>query len=419
MLRRDLLRAGVAIAAAASMPGWPVRLAKAAPKPRNLLVVFNYGGWDTTYGLDPKPRGGKVDVGDGDIARVGEIPILASTSRPKVAEFFQRYGAVAAVVNGVQVRSIAHEECIKRMLTGTPSSESADVAATAAFELGRDLPVPYLVLGPIAMTGAFGSIAGRTGSVNQLRTIVMPGADYPPPRGRSPYGDVAPSEAEEGLVAAYLEASAERQRAVRAQRGSNAKQIDDFVKSMEREGLLRRFVKDSGGFGDFAYTPDLRVQSEIAVRALERGLSHSVMLGGGLQWDTHNDNAQQSMLYENLFDGLVDLGTRLERAKLLEQTTVLVVSEMGRTPKLNVTRGKDHWPVTSALVFGAGVAGNRAVGATDDALGALSVDLATGKPAPDGKQLQTANVASAVLEIVGVDPKKYYPGSEPLHAIVA
>ena len=45
------------------------------------------------------------------------------------------------------------------------------LGATAAFELGRELPVPYLVLGPIAMTGAFGSIAGRTGSVNQLGQV--------------------------------------------------------------------------------------------------------------------------------------------------------------------------------------------------------------------------------------------------------
>lgn len=419
MLRRDLLRAGVALAAVASMPAWTARVAKAAQKPKNLLVVFNYGGWDTTYGLDPKPRGGKIDVGDGEITRFGEIPILASASRPKVAEFFQKYGAMTAVVNGVQVRSIAHEECIKRMLTGTPSTDNADVAATAAFELGRDLPVPYLVLGPIALTGAFGSIAGRTGSVNQLRSLIVPGSEYPPPRGLPPYAGVDATDAEEGLVHAYLAASADRQRAVRAQRGSNAKQIDDFARSLDREGLLRRFVKDNGGFGDFAYTPDLGVQSTIAVKALERGLSRTVMLGGGFQWDTHNGNDRQSMLYDDLFGGLTALAKSLEDSKLLDQTTVLVVSEMGRTPKLNVMRGKDHWPVTSALVFGAGVAGNRAVGATDDALGAMSIDLATGRPDSAGKQLQSANLAAAVLSIVGVDPKKYYPGSEPLHAIVA
>jgi hypothetical protein len=423
MLRRDLLRAGVATAAAASVPSllqssWS-RPAAAATPPRNLLVVFNYGGWDTTVALDAKPAGGGIDVADGEITRIGEISIRAHESRASVTEFFRAYGAVTSVVNGIQVRSIAHDECLKRILTGTPQADNADVAATAAFELGRELPVPYLVLGPIAMTGGYGSIAGRTGSINQLGSILVPGSEYPPPRSTSAYGDLVPTASEEERVGAYLRASAERQRAARGRGASNAKQLDDFVRSLDREGLLRRFVKDSGGFGSFAYTPDLRVQSEIAVRAIERGLSNSVMLGGGFDWDTHNDNAGQSPLHQALFAGLLDLGRKLEAAKLLERTTVLVLSEMGRTPKLNVTRGKDHWPVTSALVFGAGVRGNRVVGATDDALGARSIDLTTGLPARDGKQLQTANLAAAVLRIVGVDPSRHLPSVEPLDAIVA
>lgn len=422
MLRRDLLRAGVALTAAAAIPSSArnfTRTASAAPAPRNLLVVFNYGGWDTTYALDAKARGGKIDVGDGEITRIGEIPILAHANRPSVTEFFRTYGSMTSVVNGIQVRSIAHSECIKRMLTGTPSTDSADVAATAAFELGRELPVPYLVLGPIAITGAYGSIAGRTGSVNQLRSLVVPGGEYPPARNAMSRADIAPTASEEDLVRAYLKAGADRQRAVRGQGAANGKQLDDFVRSLDREGLLRRFVKDNDGFGDFAYTPDLAVQSDIAVRAIERGLSQSVMLGGGFQWDTHNDNTDQVALHESLFAGLIALGKSLEAKKLLDKTTVLVISEMGRTPKLNVSRGKDHWPVTSALVFGAGVAGNRVVGATDDSLGALSVDLKSGRPADGGKQIQTANLAAAVLRIVGVDPSRHHPSVEPLDAIVA
>jgi hypothetical protein len=344
MNRRDLLRAGVAIAAATALPSslgrsgssW-LRTASAAPAPKNLLVVFNYGGWDTTYALDAKPRGGKIDVAEGEITRFGEIPILAHASRPKVSEFFKTFGSMTAVVNGIQVRSIAHDECVKRMLTGTPSTDNADLAATTAYELGRELPVPYLVLGPIAVTGAYGSIAGRTGSVNQLRSLVVPGGEFPPPRNTMAYRDVAPSAAEEDMVRNYLKASTDRQRATRGMGAANTKQLDDFVRSLEREGLLRQFVKQNSGLGDFAYTPDLAVQSEIGIRAIERGLSQSVMLGGGFQWDTHNNNTTQAMLHEQLFTGLIDIGKKLQAAKLLEKTTVLVISEMGRTPKLNVT----------------------------------------------------------------------------------
>jgi len=418
MLRRDLLRAGLALGAAAAIPSW-IRPASAAPKAKNLLVVFNYGGWDPTYSLDPKSPGGMIDVGKGSIERIGEIPVFTDASRPNVAAFFRAYGSMTCVVNGVQVRSIAHEECIKRMLTGTPSADNPDVAAAAAYELGRELPVPYLVLGSIAMTGAYGAVAGRTGSVNQLRSLVVPNGDYPAPARVGAYASVGATADEEKLVRAYVNASADRQRATRGQRGANQKQLDDFTKSLEREGLLRKFVSENGGFGEFSYTPDLSVQTDIAVKAIERGLSRSIMLGGCLQWDTHNDNTLQEKLHDDLFKNLAKLAKSLEDAKLLDSTTVLVLSEMGRTPKLNVTHGKDHWPVGSAMLFGAGVAGNRVVGATDDKLGALSVDLASGKASHDGKQIQTGNLQAAVLDLVGVDPSKYFPGVEALHAIKA
>ncbi len=418
LCRRDLLRAGIALGAAATIPSW-IRPAAAAPKAKNLLVVFNYGGWDPTYSLDPKSPGGMVDVGKGTIERIGEIPVFTDPARPNVGQFFRTYGSMTCVVNGVQVRSIAHEECIKRMLTGTPSADNPDVAAAAAYELGRELPVPYLVLGSIAMTGSYGAVAGRTGSVNQLRSLVVPNGAYPAPQRVGMYPETKPTDAEENIVRAYVQASAERQRATRGQRAANQKQLDDFTKSLEREGLLRKFVAENGGFGDFSYTPDLSVQTDIAVKAIERGLSRSVMLGGGFQWDTHNDNTMQEKLHDDLFKGLLDLGKRLEASKLLESTTVLVISEMGRTPKLNVSHGKDHWPVTSALVFGAGVAGNRVVGATDDKLGAMSVDLASGKAAGEGKQIQTGNLQAAVLDLIGVDASKYFPGVEALHAIKA
>jgi uncharacterized protein (DUF1501 family) len=90
---------------------------------------------------------------------------------------------------------------------------------------------------------------------------------------------------------------------------------------------------------------------------------------------------------------------------------------MGRTPKLNAGGGKDHWPVTSAMLLGAGVRGGRVIGATDDSLGALSLDLASGAADPKGRQLQTGNLVAGVLEHVGVDPTTHFPEVEPLGAL--
>jgi uncharacterized protein (DUF1501 family) len=201
-------------------------------------------------------------------------------------------------------------------------------------------------------------------------------------------------------------------------RGSNAKQLDAFIKSMERAGLLRGFAKKNPAFGKREYVPELSVQVSVGVAALESGLSRAVMMETS-NWDTHGDNTLQSYLHESLFKGLVSLTEQLEQKQLLANTVVVVLSEMGRTPKLNGAGGKDHWPVTSALVFGAGVAGDRVLGATDDQIGAASIDLATGKPSANGKQLQTGNLVAGVLELAGVDPAAYLPGVEPFRAIRA
>ena len=39
----------------------------------------------------------------------------------------------------------------------------------------------------------------------------------------------------------------------------------------------------------------------------------------------------------------------------MDELTVVVLSEMTRTPKFNVSGGKDPWPYTSALLLGHGL----------------------------------------------------------------
>ncbi|HAW30099.1 MAG TPA: DUF1501 domain-containing protein, partial [Planctomycetaceae bacterium] len=56
----------------------------------------------------------------------------------------------------------------------------------------------------------------------------------------------------------------------------------------------------------------------------------------------------------------------LEERGLLEQTTVIVWGEFGRTPRINAKGGRDHWPGTqSVLLAGGGIQGGRVVGQTD------------------------------------------------------
>ncbi|MDD9935725.1 MAG: DUF1501 domain-containing protein [Myxococcales bacterium] len=416
--RRQMLKASAATLACASLPGgWAPARAQSSSAARKLIVVLNNGGWDPTYALDPKPGSSIVDTPEGEIRQFGNHAVLTNATRPAVDDFFTRYGDITAVVNGLQVRSFVHTDCIKRILTGSPSETTPDLGAITAFELGRELPVPYLALGGQARGGPLAAITGRTGTTNQLAALIDPAAGYPRPGGVLPEIGLVPSDGEQALVREYLDASAARLQATRGARGYNRRRVEDFMSSLQRAEQLRAFARTSS-VGERDYTQDLQIQIPLAVRALGEGLSCTTLLQTD-DWDTHDDNSEQDMLHQGLFASLITLVESLEQAQLLDETMVLVISEMGRTPRLNNDGGKDHWPVTSAMLLGAGVGGNRTLGGTSDSFDALSVDLATGETASDGNQLQAANFVAGVLEAQGVDPAAYLPQVEPFRGFVA
>ncbi len=56
----------------------------------------------------------------------------------------------------------------------------------------------------------------------------------------------------------------------------------------------------------------------------------------------------------------------LQQRGMLDETLVLAMGEMGRTPRLNASGGRDHWSgAWSMLLAGGGVRGGQVIGATD------------------------------------------------------
>jgi uncharacterized protein (DUF1501 family) len=422
--RRALLQGAAAtVASAGLVSALPVLRApaRAQGKPRKLIVVLNAGGWDTTYALDPKPGLSGIDAPAGEVTMFGDLPIFTHATRPSVTDFFTRHAERVAVVHGLQVRSFVHPDCMKRLLTGSPSETTPDLAAIAAYELAPELPVPYLALGGQARSGQLAAITGRTGTTNQLSALVDPLASYPAKGGATfvplPATGLVTNADEDAQIKKYLEASAERLRATRGQRGYNKRRIDDFVSSLDRAERLRAFAKQSG-IGNRDYTLDLKIQIPLAVNALRDGLSHTVLLQTD-NWDTHQNNAQQTAQHEMLFSAMTTLVNTLESEQMLDDTLVLVLSEMGRTPKLNNEQGKDHWPVTSAFLLGAGVRGGKVFGQSSDTLDALSVDFTTGAAKSDGQQLQAGNFVAGVLSTLGVDSSEYLPEVDAFKAFAS
>jgi len=93
------------------------------------------------------------------------------------------------------------------------------------------------------------------------------------------------------------------------------------------------------------------------------------------------------LTYTALLEDLADRG-------LLAETLVVVMSEMGRTPKINGNGGRDHWTYCYSVLFaGAGIRGGTVYGASD-AHAAFVKD----------KPVSTGDVCATIYECLGIDP---------------
>ena len=98
----------------------------------------------------------------------------------------------------------------------------------------------------------------------------------------------------------------------------------------------------------------------------------------------------------------------LENRGMLDETLVVMISEHGRTPKINKAKngGRDHWSrAYSTLMAGGGIARGNVVGATDEVAGDV-VD----RPVSPKSLLKT------MYHLLGIDPHTTIPdfGGRPI-----
>jgi hypothetical protein len=113
-------------------------------------------------------------------------------------------------------------------------------------------------------------------------------------------------------------------------------------------------------------------------------------------WDTHGQHFPQMKkslcpTFDRAFSALV---SDLDERGLLGQTLVLATAEFGRTPKVNKSGGRDHWPrVYSIALAGGGVAAGIVHGSSDR--------LAA---APTSHPHDPRDIAATVYHLLGVPP---------------
>ena len=85
---------------------------------------------------------------------------------------------------------------------------------------------------------------------------------------------------------------------------------------------------------------------------------------GASPFSTFDDYASEVLpTFDRAFAALLD---DLERSGRLDSTLVVAAGEFGRTPRINASGGRDHWPgVWSVALAGGGVRGGQVVGSSD------------------------------------------------------
>lgn len=369
-------------------------LAQSADMNMNYLLLYVPGGWDVTGCFDPKLGRDNIDAMSGEIGRFSGIDVCVDQSRPAVTAFFERYAENSIVINGLQVRSIAHESCATRILTGTSNELAPDIGMMYAASRQTQSPIPYFVLGNQAYGGQQGQFMARAGTIGQFVRLLGEERSYNRLFLR-PSTQFYPSEAEQALIEGYLDTEAARYLP-----DSASRQVQDFSRMRQNGTVLHSAYagQDAPGF-----QLELRGQIDLAIRTLQSGVSRVIQLEHEKDWDTHSNNElRQIVAYEHLFSELAYLIGQLEIAGLWSNTLVQVVSEMSRTPKLNDQDGKDHWPVASSLIMSGALEGGRTIGATDDDMLGLPINLESGLAVSDGVPFTPAAMINGVLNVLGV-----------------
>ncbi|MGD9857129.1 MAG: DUF1501 domain-containing protein [Planctomycetaceae bacterium] len=146
----------------------------------------------------------------------------------------------------------------------------------------------------------------------------------------------------------------------------------------------------------------------LARRLVEAGVRLVNLTYGG--WDMHDNIVGGFRNQMPAFDqALARLITDLDERGLLDETVVMVSSEFGRTPKINGSAGRDHWPkVFSVLLAGGGIKRGSIYGTSDS--------TAT---EPELEPVEPKDLFTTVYHCLGVvaDKELMAPGDRPIEIV--
>lgn len=376
------------VAAGAGL-GWltrPAVSATLAQRQRQVLVIWLAGGASQLETWDPKPG---TDTGGPFRAIPTSVPgTMISELMPGTAKIMHKL----AVVRGLNTSEDDHGKGHYLMHTGRrqmPGVVYPHLGSVCARYLApeRD-PLP----GYIHITPGGGGLGGGEAA--------FLGPKYGPlflGNGSAPANTARPGALTDiGATGRDTLRQHANDRFARRRRTAETEAYmttyDQAKQLMERREVFdvtKEPVRDQERYG----AHDFGRHCLLARRLLQSGatfvqVSHS-------NYDTHNENFDFHLEQVGEFDqGFANLVGDLSTLGLLDHTLVLVMSEFGRTPRINYLYGRDHWgKCWSVALGGVGITPGNVVGKTN----------ANGTEVAD-REVGAGHLFHTYLRALGLDP---------------
>lgn len=392
----------------------------AGPKAKSCIIIYCWGGMSHHETWDPKP--------DAPAEIRGEFsPIATATPGIQVGEHMPRlarHSDKLAIIRSIHHDDSAHGRGMYWNLTGHKPPRAGNIppmrndwpslpAVISKFrEAPRGVPsavrIPYpLVDNGTLQAGEYGGWLGAKYDPIVMRT----------PSG-TPFGGVSRSLGSQVLNLGEVDVarvkSRTRLRKLLERPISQESEFESFdhFRGLAHDILLSSRVKDAYNLDNEDpkirenYGNHIGGQSILLARRLtEAGVPIVQVccaagdLNGsvGDMWDTHGDNFNR--LKKRLLP-VFDRGTSallqdLSDRGTLEETLVVVLTDFGRTPKINGSAGRDHYPsVYSVAMAGGGIRGGQVYGSSDG-------QGATPKTNPCGPP----DIHATIFRCLGISPR--------------
>ncbi len=324
------------------------------------VVVFNmHGGLSQLESWDPKP--GTSTGGPFRAIRTSVPGVHVSELLP----FTARQMHQLALIRGINTNENDHDKGAYLMLTGRKPTPAGDFPKIGAV-MAKCLDTPANALpGHIVITPGGGGTRGNDAAYLGPRYASVALGNGNPPKHLARPSEISPGadDARQSFRRAANEQFLSRRRTALtdAYLGSYEQALE-----MMRRGEVFDVAKEPEKEHERYGKHDFGRHCLLARRLLEQGVpfvqvSHS-------NYDTHNENFDFHLEQVGEFDRpfatfVEDLALR----GMLESTLIVVLSEFGRTPNINLFHGRDHWgSAWSICLAGAKIARGAVIGKTND-----------------------------------------------------